>query len=102
MTRPRITAAPDGASLEVRLQPRSSRRGVRGLREGALLLHVNAPPVEGRANEEARRLLAEALGVSRSRIRLAAGAKSRKKVFHVAGMEPGELGRLVRKAAEIP
>jgi uncharacterized protein (TIGR00251 family) len=97
---PKIGPAPDGASLEVRLQPRSSRRGVGGVREGALVLRVNAPPLEGKANEEARKVLADALGLSRSRIRLAAGARSRNKVFHVAGVEPGELRRRVNEAVE--
>ena len=102
MTLPRIASVPGGASLAVRLQPRSSRSGVRGLRDGALLLAVNSPPVEGRANEEACRLLARALRIPRSRIRLAAGAKSRNKVFHVSSMGPEELGRRVREAAKSP
>jgi hypothetical protein len=73
---------------------------VGGVREGALVLRVNAPPLEGKANEEARKVLADALGLSRSRIRLAAGARSRNKVFHVAGVEPGELRRLVNEVVE--
>jgi hypothetical protein len=64
------------------------------------VLRVNAPPLEGKANEEARKVLADALGLSRSRIRLAAGARSRNKVFHVAGVEPGELRRRVNEAVE--
>jgi uncharacterized protein YggU (UPF0235/DUF167 family) len=70
---------------------------VRGVREGALVLRVNAPPLEGKANEEARKLLAAVLGLSRSRIRLAAGARSRNKVFHIDGIEPGELRRLLNE-----
>lgn len=84
-------AAPGGATLEVRLKPRSSRRGVGGLREGALELRVNAPPVDGRANDEAGKLLAEALGLSRAGIHLVAGARSRHKVFCLRGLTPEDL-----------
>jgi len=68
--------------------------------EGALVLRVNAPPLEGKANEEARKLLAEVLGLSRSRLRLAAGARSRNKVFHVAGVKPEDLRRRVAEAVK--
>ena len=69
-----IGSADDGATITVRLLPRSSRPGVGGVREGALELRVGAPPVEGRANEAARRLLAKLLGLPRSAVRLTAGA----------------------------
>jgi uncharacterized protein YggU (UPF0235/DUF167 family) len=100
VTELKVSRTEDGASLEVRLQPRSSRRGVSGPREGALVVRVNAPPLEGRANEEARRVLADFLGLSPSRLRLAQGAKSRRKVFHVTGMMPEELRRLVEEAGK--
>lgn len=96
----KIGPTPDGASLEVRLHPRSSRRGVGGVRDGALVLRVNAPPLEGKANEEARKLLAGILGLSRSRIRLTAGARSRNKVFHIDGIEPGEMRRRLNEVAK--
>jgi uncharacterized protein YggU (UPF0235/DUF167 family) len=70
------------------------------LREGALVLRVNAPPLEGKANEEARKLLAELLGLPRSRVTLAAGARSKKKVFHLSGVTPEDLTRRVMRATK--
>ena len=87
MTDVRITPVPGGVLIDVRLRPRASRAGVGGEREGALELRVSAPPVEGEANAAARELLAEVLQVSRARVALHAGEKSRRKVFRVEGLD---------------
>ena len=83
----RVSPIPGGVLVDVRLRPRASRAGVGGVREGALELSVNAPPVEGEANAAARELLAEVLAVSRARVALHAGGKSRRKVFRVEGLD---------------
>jgi uncharacterized protein (TIGR00251 family) len=93
----RVTAVPGGSLIDVRLRPRASRAGVGGVREGALELRVNAPPVDGEANAAARELLADVLGVPRARVALHAGEKSRRKVFRVEGLDPA--GALARIAA---
>jgi len=85
---PRITPVPGGVLIDVRLRPRASRAGVGGVREGALELRVNAPPVDGEANAAARDLLAEVLQVPRARVALHGGEKSRRKVFRVEGLDP--------------
>ena len=84
----RISPTPGGVLIDVRLRPRASRAGVGGVREGALELRVCAPPVEGEANAAARELLAQVLGVSRARVELHGGEKSRRKVFRVEGLDP--------------
>ena len=84
----RITPIPDGILIDVHLRPRSSRAGVGGARDGALELRVCSPPVEGEANAAARELLAKALGVSRARVALHSGGKSRRKVFRIDGLDP--------------
>ena len=45
---------------------------------------VKALPIEGRANEAVRRLLARALGVPTTSLRLVAGETGKKKVFAYA------------------
>jgi len=99
---PRITPVADGVLIDVRLRPRASRAGVGGVREGALELRVCAPPVEGEANAAARELLAEALGVSRARIALHAGGKSRRKVFHVEGLDAAAARERIAAAIKSP
>jgi len=47
---------------------------------------VNAPPVDGAANEAVVEVLAEALGVPRRLIRIVTGESSRSKVVEIAGV----------------
>ncbi|HEX6988030.1 MAG TPA: DUF167 domain-containing protein [Bacillota bacterium] len=90
----RVELRPEGALIDVWVQPRSRRPGVAGVREGALHLRVSAPPEDGRANDEIRRLLAGALGVRARDVRIVSGARSRAKRVLVAGCEPQRLQRL--------
>ncbi|HWX39653.1 MAG TPA: DUF167 domain-containing protein [Blastocatellia bacterium] len=79
----------DGAvTFEIKVQPRASRTALAGQHAGAIRLTVAAPPVEGKANEECRRFLAELLGVRRSAIEIVSGASSRTKVIRVRGIAP--------------
>ncbi|GAB7047361.1 hypothetical protein JCM9534A_24870 [Catenuloplanes indicus JCM 9534] len=75
-------------SVPVRVKPGASRARVGGRHDGphgpALVVAVNAPPVDGRATEAARRALATALGVRPASVTLRLGAASRDKVFLVA------------------
>jgi uncharacterized protein len=79
----------DMGTITVRVTPRSARPGV-DVRDGRIVVRVQAPPVDGRATEEARRRLAEALGVPGSTVRLRSGAASRDKSFEVDGVDPDE------------
>jgi len=45
------------ATLSVRVQPRARSDVLVGLRDGAIIVRVSAPPLEGRANEAVRRLV---------------------------------------------
>jgi uncharacterized protein (TIGR00251 family) len=74
--------------VEIKALPGASRSRVAGIRDGALLVRVAAPPEKGKANDELRSCLAEALGLSKSEIELVSGASSRRKrVSLPAGME---------------
>jgi len=77
----------DMGTISVRVTPRSPRRAVE-VRDGRILVRVQAPPAEGRATEEARVALARALGVPRSAVRLRSGATARDKAFDVDGVTP--------------
>jgi uncharacterized protein (TIGR00251 family) len=75
-----------GLTLRVRVQPRASKDAVGGEREGALVVRVSAPPVEGRANEALARLLGKALGVAPSAVRVLRGESGRDKLVAVDGV----------------
>jgi uncharacterized protein (TIGR00251 family) len=88
-----VVACESGASIAVRAQPGASRDAVEGVVDGRLRLRVQAPPVEGAANVAVRKLLAKALGVSRSKVRIVRGEKSREKSVEVAGADPEQVRR---------
>jgi uncharacterized protein len=68
------------------VQPRASRTELAGRHGDALKVRVAAPPVDGAANEALIRFLADHLDVSRSAVRLEAGATGRIKVLAVTGI----------------
>jgi uncharacterized protein (TIGR00251 family) len=77
---------PEGLTLRVRVQPRASRDALSGEREGALVVRLTAPPVEGRANEALARLLGRTLRVPPSAVRVLRGETGRDKLVAVAGL----------------
>ena len=93
-----IRPRPDGALIFVSVRPRS-RLGL-AEREGVLSLGVAAAPAQGRANEEARRALAAALGVPPSSVVLGSGARSRAKRFIVGGLTAGQARERLAAACE--
>jgi uncharacterized protein YggU (UPF0235/DUF167 family) len=71
----------------VRLTPRGGTDRVEGVSdEGVLQARVSAPPVGGAANSALIRLLADELDVSRTAVRLVAGATGRHKLVVVEGV----------------
>ena len=75
----------------VRVTPRASRDAIEGEHAGALRIRLTAPPVEGRANEALRRLLAERLNVPMSAIRIVAGETSRTKRVSITGVSRAQI-----------
>ncbi|HTW79322.1 MAG TPA: DUF167 domain-containing protein [Terracidiphilus sp.] len=80
----------DGVTLAVRAQPGAKKTAIIDVYgEGAraqLKIAVNAPPVEGRANDALIAFLAETFSLPRSAVAVASGANSRSKVFLLRGM----------------
>jgi uncharacterized protein YggU (UPF0235/DUF167 family) len=69
--------------VSVRVIPNAARSAVEELPGGELLVRVPVPLVEGKANEAARKALAEYFGVAVSRVQLLSGARSRRKIFQI-------------------
>ena len=81
-----ITERESAVIFAVRVTPRASHDAIEGEHQGALKMRLTAPPVEDRANEALRRLLAASLNVSVSAVRIVAGEKSRAKRVSVTGV----------------
>lgn len=84
--------------MGIRLVPNASRDEVAGITEdGRYKVKVQSPPVEGAANRRLILFLAERLGVSKSRVRIVSGKKSRNKVIEIEGEEKDILRRMEGK-----
>ena len=75
----------DGAiTLTIHVQPGAKRTEVAGVHGDALKIRVASPPVEGKANEELRRFLAEAFAVPQRNVTLVRGEAGRRKTVRIA------------------
>lgn len=90
-----------GVNLAVRAQPGAKRTAITGVHgEGAsaqLKVAVNAPPVEGRANQALISFLAEIFGVAKSAVELSSGEASRSKVFLIRGITPTQANSVIAR-----
>ena len=83
------------ASLLVHVQPRARQTEIVGWHGNAIKIRVAAPPVEGAANEELLRFLAERLALPAASVRLAAGRSGRRKRVQILGLDQATaMGRL--------
>jgi len=75
--------------LKTRVQTRSSRLELGRVENGRLKLRLTAPPANGKANQQARKLLAKSFGVGISRVQLVTGQTHKNKKFLI--QEPSRL-----------
>ncbi|MHB1328803.1 MAG: DUF167 domain-containing protein [Gemmatimonadales bacterium] len=91
-----VHPAPGGVRIDLHVQPRASRTEVAGLHGDALKLRIASPPVDGAANDEIVRFLAEQLGVARRAVTITAGASGRRKAVTVEGITVDAARRALR------
>ena len=84
------------ARLTVKVHPRARRSALAGRIGDAWKLSLAAPPVDGKANDECVRFLAEFASVPRSRVRIVMGLTSRVKVVEIEGVPQEDLERRLR------
>jgi uncharacterized protein len=82
----KVTERDGAVTFAVRVTPRASREAIEGESQGALKVRVTAPPLEDRANDALRRLLAGNLNVPVAAVRIVGGEKSRNKRVSIAGV----------------
>jgi len=85
--RPYAKLGDDGLWLQCHLQPGASRDEISGIHGDRLKLRINAPPVDGKANEQLIRFMAKTLGVAKGNISLVSGHSSRQKTLFIAGIK---------------
>jgi hypothetical protein len=86
----RVRSSGDLLSFRVRLTPKGGRDAIDGWSAGAdgseyLKVRVASPPEDGKANAALIALLAEALDVAKSTLRIANGQSARLKTIEISG-----------------
>src|ERR1700704_4883547 len=88
--------AQDGAViLSVRVQPRASKTEISGVMNGALKVRLDAPALEGRANEALCEFLAHLLKTPKSAFRILSGHHGRSKRVEIRGVTEQQVLALV-------
>jgi len=70
-------------TIRIKVKPNARRPGLEELSDGTWLARVAAPPVDGKANEEVVRLIAEHFRVRKSQVSIKSGASGRLKLVQI-------------------
>lgn len=81
--------------IAAKVKPGSKQPGI-AIEGDSLVLRVRERALEGAANEACIRALADALGVAPSSVSLLRGARSREKLFEIAGIDEKEARKRLR------
>ena len=80
-----ITIKENGLTLSLRVQPGAKRSSFDGLwNETHIKVALQAPAVDGKANEAVQKLLATWMGCPKGKVTLLSGQTSRDKVFFIS------------------
>lgn len=83
------------AHIQLKVRPGAKQTAFTGRLDDIWKLDVSSPPVDGKANEEIIRFLAELCGTPRSALRIVSGAGSPRKLIEIAGMDNETLARVI-------
>jgi uncharacterized protein (TIGR00251 family) len=67
----------------VKVKPNSKQQKITEEVDGSLTIHLKSPPVDGKANAELIKLLAEKFDVPKSSIHIKSGISSRQKIIEI-------------------
>ncbi len=67
----------------VKVKPNSKQQSIKEETDGSFTIHLKSPPVDGKANDELIKLLAEKFAVPKSKIRIKSGLSSRQKLIEI-------------------
>lgn len=76
----RLAVTGKNIRLSVKVHPNARKQDIQRIGEGEYKVHVLSPPTEGKANKELIHLVASHFSLPPSRVSIARGRKSRKKI----------------------
>ncbi len=85
---PYLSQLADGTVLlRLHVQPKASKTRIIGIHDGCLKLAIAAPPVDGKANQEVVKFLADLLAIPSRDITLKSGVQGRRKQVVIDGLD---------------
>ena len=88
--------------LNCRVTPNARKHSIEGLRQERLSIRLHAPAVEGKANQALVNYLAEILEISKSRLEILRGDKSREKAVAISGLSRAAVEQRLQSATLTP
>jgi uncharacterized protein len=67
----------------VKVKPNAKQQKIAEQVDGSLIVWLKSPPVDGKANAELIKLLAQKFNVTKSQIRIKSGVSSRQKLIEI-------------------
>lgn len=95
-----VSETVEGAVINVRAQPRSSKAGVDGVMGDAVKVRIRSAPVDGKANKELVETLADAFGLAKSCVEFKSGETSKTKRLLLKGIPATEVRKIVERSVK--
>jgi len=96
-----ITEADGGCRIPLRVKPAAKQDTLIGAHAGRLKMTVVAPPDKGKANDAVARVLAGALNLATSRVRVISGFTSQDKVAFVENCTAQDVRQRLEKMPRV-
>ena len=84
-------------TFSVKVVPRASKNQIVGKEGDEVKIRLNAPPVDGKANEALVKFLAASLGVRQRQVEIVAGVSSRHKVVRITGVTARQIENMTKQ-----
>ncbi|MEH2168447.1 MAG: DUF167 domain-containing protein [Nostoc sp.] len=68
---------------KVKVKPNSKQQKIEEQPDGSLTVYLKSPPIDGKANEELIKLLADKFDLPKSHVRIKSGFSSRQKLMEI-------------------
>jgi uncharacterized protein len=92
-----LTESNGAVTIAIKVVPRASKNQIVGVEGDVLKIRLNAPPVEGKANDALVAFLADTLKIRRAQIEIIVGDTSRKKLLRVRGVTANQIEIIAQK-----
>jgi len=99
METPKVQEVNGGIIFPVRALPRSSINEIVGSPSGSLKIKLTSPPIDGAANKLCVKSLSKWLNISKSRIQIVSGLKSRHKMIKIIGWNKNDFNLFMKKVS---